>query len=113
MGKAGSIPGAEGQTLDMQVGGLRPVAWTLFQLCAALIEPALHLKCFLQLKCRYVQVLEGLETYIATEDFLHKLEQASAEWIDLSEHEKQQQASDTTAGGLEHTQVRLVCMQRC
>lgn len=33
------------------------------------------------------QVLEGLETYIATEQFLHKLEAASAEWIDLSEHQ--------------------------
>eukprot|EP00878_Enallax_costatus_P001384 GHUV01001534.1.p1 GENE.GHUV01001534.1~~GHUV01001534.1.p1 ORF type:complete len:271 (+),score=94.73 GHUV01001534.1:308-1120(+) len=34
-----------------------------------------------------MQVLDGLETYIASEQFLHKLEQASAEWIDLSEHQ--------------------------
>jgi hypothetical protein len=53
-----------------------------------------------------LQVLEGLETYIATEDFLHKLEQASAEWIDLSEHEKHQQSPQATTGGLELTQVR-------
>jgi hypothetical protein len=59
-----------------------------------------------------VQVLEGLETYIATEDFLHKLEQASAEWIDLSEHDKHQQTSEVAKGGLELTQVRPGSMLR-
>jgi hypothetical protein len=34
-----------------------------------------------------IKVLEGLESYIATTQFLHTLEQASAEWIDLSEHQ--------------------------
>lgn len=52
-----------------------------------------------------VQVLEGLETYIATEDFLHKLEQASAEWIDLSEHEQHQKTPGAAAKGLELTRV--------
>lgn len=53
-----------------------------------------------------MQVLEGLETYIATEDFLHKLEQASAEWIDLSEHEQHQKTPGAAAKGLELTRVR-------
>jgi hypothetical protein len=35
-----------------------------------------------------VQVLQGLETYITTEKFLHTLEAASAEWIDLSDHQQ-------------------------
>lgn len=33
-----------------------------------------------------VQVLHGLDNFLATEQFLGKLEQARAEWIDLSEH---------------------------
>ena len=36
-----------------------------------------------------LQVLQGLETYITTEKFLHTLEAASAEWIDLSDHHQQ------------------------
>lgn len=36
-----------------------------------------------------LQVLQGLETYITTEKFLHTLEAASAEWIDLSDHQQQ------------------------
>lgn len=35
-----------------------------------------------------LQVLQGLETYITTEKFLHTLEAASAEWIDLSDHQQ-------------------------
>jgi hypothetical protein len=35
-----------------------------------------------------VQVLQGLETYITTEKFLHTLEECSAEWIDLSDHQQ-------------------------
>eukprot|EP00775_Hariotina_reticulata_P013853 gene13853-13975_t len=50
-----------------------------------------------------VQVLEGLESYIATTQFLHTLEQASAEWIDLSEH--QHPATNLQADGVELTQV--------
>lgn len=33
------------------------------------------------------QVLQGLETYIESEKFLHTLEAVSAEWIDLSDHQ--------------------------
>ena len=33
-------------------------------------------------------MLQGLETYITTEKFLHTLETASAEWIDLSDHQQ-------------------------
>lgn len=33
-----------------------------------------------------VQVLHGIDSFLATERFLCKLEQARAEWIDLSEH---------------------------
>lgn len=35
------------------------------------------------------QVLQGLETYIESEKFLHTLEAVSAEWIDLSDHQQQ------------------------
>jgi hypothetical protein len=60
-----------------------------------------------------MQVLEGLETYIATEDFLHKLEQASAEWIDLSEHEQHKKKPGTTQTGLELTRVRAAPATCC
>lgn len=53
-----------------------------------------------------MQVLDGLESYIATEEFLHKLQQASAEWIDLSEQQQQQHAPKLTADGLEFAKVR-------
>lgn len=52
-----------------------------------------------------VQVLDGLEKYIATEHFLHKLEQASAEWIDLSEHQRHTPGNYRSQPGLELTQV--------
>lgn len=49
-----------------------------------------------------LQVLEGLETYITTEKFLHTLEAASAEWIDLCEHQHQHHKPGQVApGGLE------------
>lgn len=52
-----------------------------------------------------MQVLEGLETYIATEQFLHKLEQASAEWIDLSEHQHHPLPPKVASDELEMVQV--------
>lgn len=45
-----------------------------------------------------VEVLQGLEAYVATEAFLHTLEAASAEWIDLSQHEHHQQGGAGGAG---------------
>jgi hypothetical protein len=45
--------------------------------------------CHPQLLGCMLQVLQGLETYITTEKFLHTLEAASAEWIDLSDHKQQ------------------------
>jgi hypothetical protein len=38
MGKPNPVPGVEGQTLDVQVGGPRPVARTLFQLVLILAK---------------------------------------------------------------------------
>ncbi len=51
-------------------------------------------------------MLEGLETYIATEGFLHKLEAASASWMDLGTEppEPAHHQVPWPAGGVELTQ---------
>lgn len=57
------------------------------------------------------QVLQGLETYIQTEKFLHTLEAASAEWIDLSDHQQQHVhkgwSPPASVSGLELMQVGM------
>lgn len=128
-------PGVSGPTLDVQVSatlshdGLQdPVVLVLAHCCLhtpsikicplealpgqgrALKELCVHYEstsrcCVPHIPC--MQVLEGLETYIATEQFLRKLEAASAEWIDLSKTHTQEQLQQSQhlgwphAGGLE------------
>ena len=43
------------------------------------------------------QVLEGLDAYVHTEHFLHRLEQAKTEWMDLSGNHGQQLPEHTAA----------------
>jgi hypothetical protein len=55
------------------------------------------------------QVLQGLETYIESEKFLHTLEAASAEWIDLSDHQHAPHKGGSPYQGSLELELQQVC----
>jgi hypothetical protein len=57
-----------------------------------------------------LQVLQGLETYITTEKFLHTLEAASAEWIDLSDHQQHPHKGWSPPSSSCELELQQVCM---
>lgn len=59
-------------------------------------------------------MLQGLETYIESEKFLHTLEAVSAEWIDLSDNQQPPHKGGSPHVGnleMELQQVRWRCIQ--
>lgn len=101
MGTLLASSGTQGPTLDVQVTGpalllsaFQHSRWSSRAINSDTPRHKLPKSTYLdfchpQLPGCMLQVLQGLETYITTEKFLHTLEAASAEWIDLSDHKQQ------------------------
>lgn len=88
--------------------GLAPCSSVL----SAARRPACVLVCVLMYLCCLiwvVQVLQGLETYITTEKFLHTLEAASAEWIDLSDHQQHPHKGWSPPSSSSELELQQVC----